>query len=211
MTPLSPYQRTVKAPTGRCTPKLLLVALCILSLGVSSRALAQHKTQVANIDAYVVEINQFIKQNRKAARIFADVSGTEEKPNQWREFRNEEEMERARTGDNLNTIAFVWTRAGKVTGTSFTFTSPSGDWAHLLTYYFREDGSLAKISAQLNTFYGDLSIIRELYFDKRGALLKNTRRYVDLKTKKAKKPGEFFDHSVPMYLNVQALPFHKLL
>jgi len=214
LSPLSPYQGMVKAPTGRRTPKLLLAALCILSIGVPGQALAQHKSQVASIDAFVAEINQLISQNRKSARIFADISGTDENTNQWREFRNEDEMEKARTGDNLNTIAFVWTRAGKGSGMSFTFTSPSGDWAHLMTYYFRDDGSLAKIHAQLNSFYGDLSIIRTLYFNNRGVLLKNTRSYVDLKTRKPTKPGkpgEFFDHSIPMYRKVQDLPFHQLL
>jgi hypothetical protein len=186
----------------------VLFAVCILLLAAPGETLAQ--SEVAKIDALAAEISRFIKQNPKSSRVFADVSGADDNE-QWREFRNEDEMEKARTGDNLNKIAFVWTRAGKVAGLSFTFTSPSGDWAHLITYYFRDDGSLSKISAQLNTFYGNLSIIRQLYFDKRGKLLKNTRQYVDLKTKRVKKPSEFFDHSVPVYRNVQALPFHKLL
>jgi hypothetical protein len=183
--------------------------LCISLLAVPGETFAQ--SQVAKIDTFVAEVNRFIKENPKSSRVFANVAGAEDNKPQWREFRNRDEMEKTRTGDNLNEIAFVWTRASKVAGISFTFTSPSGDWAHLLTYYFRDDGSLAKISAQLNTFYGDLSIIRQLYFNNRGVLFKNTRQYLDLKTKRAKKPGEFFDHSVPVYRNVQALPFHKLL
>jgi hypothetical protein len=195
-------------PRGRHVD-LLFAVLCISLLAAPGETFAQ--SQVAKIDAFVAEVNRFMKQNPKSSRIFADVSGVDDNEPEWREFHNEDEMEKARAGDNLNKIAYVWTRVGKVAGISFTFTSPSGDWAHLLTYYFRNDGSLAKISAQLNTFYGDLSIIRQLYFNNRGVLLKNTRQYVDLKTKRAKKPGEFFDHSVPVYRNVQALPFHKLL
>jgi hypothetical protein len=167
-----------------------------------------------NIDSYVARINQFIEQNPKSARIFADVAGYGENTNRWREFRDEDEMEKARTRKNLNTMAYVWTRAGKVNGISFTFTSPSGDWAHLMNYYFRDDGSILKIHAELNSFYGDLSIVRDLYFNKRAVLVKNTRKYVDLKTRKPTKPGkpgEFFDHSIPIYSNVRALPFHKLL
>jgi hypothetical protein len=181
-----------------------------LLLAVPQETLGQ--SQVATIDTLVAGVNRFIKVNRKSARVFADVSGIEDSNPQWREFRNEDEMEKARTGDNLNEIAFVWTRASKVIGTSFTFTSPSGDWAHLVTYYFREDGSLAKISAQLNTFYGDLSVIRVQYFNDRGVVLKSTSKYLDLKTQKPKKPdGDFFDREVPVYGNVRELPFHKLL
>lgn len=184
-------------------------AVCMSLIATPGQTFAQ--SQVGKIDALVIEINRFMEQNRGSARVFGDLSGVNDEVERWQEFRNDDELEKARTPDNLNKIAFVWSRAGHVSGISFTFTSPSGDWTHLLTYYFRDDGSLAKISAQLNTFYGDLSIIRQLYFNNRGVLLKNTRQYVDLKTKKAKKPGEFFDHSVPIYRNVRALPFHKLL
>lgn len=194
---------------------LLFVVLCTSLLTDTDRAAAQsHKAQVAKIDAFVAEINQFIEQNRKSARIFGDVSAYGENTNRWHEFRDEDEMEKARTRNNLNTIAYVWTRAGKVNGISFTFTSPSGDWSHLMTYYFRDDGSLVKIHAQLTSFYGDLSIVRTLYFNNRGVLVKNTRKYVDLKTKKPTKPGkpgEFFDHSIPMYRKTSALPFSELL
>lgn len=187
---------------------LLFAAMYIL-LAAPGQTFAQ--SQVAKIDALVAQINRFIKQNLKSSRVFGEVSGVDDKESRWSEFPSEDEMEKARTGDNLSKTAKVWTRAGKVAGTSFTFTSPSGDWAHLITYYFRDDGSLAKIQAQLNTFYGNLSIVRQLYFDKHGVLLKNTRQYLDLKTKRVKKPGEFFDHSVPVYHNVSALPFQKLL
>lgn len=197
----------IRKRNALCT-RHLFVAIC-LSLLVAPTSAAQ--SEIAGIDAYVAKINQFMKVNKSSARIFADVSGSDDNTDRWQEFRNEDEMEKVRTGDNLNTIAFVSTNSGKVNASSFTFTSPSGDWAHLITYYFREDGSLAKIHAELNTFYGNLSVIRDLYFNNRGVLLKNTRRYLDLKTKKVRKPGEFFDHTVPLYRNVRELPFHKLL
>lgn len=188
---------------------LWLGALGITALIAPGQIFAQ--SQVTKIDALVAQINRFMKQNPRSSRLFADVSEVDKEPS-WRSFRNEDEMEKVRTGYNVNTMAFVWTRAGKVTGASFTFESPSGDWAHLITYYFRDDGSLAKIHAQLNTFYGDMSIIRVRYFNERGVLLKGSTRYLDLKTRKPKKPdGDFFDQDLTVYRDVRALPFHKLL
>ena len=78
-------------------------------------------------------------------------------------------------------------------------------------YYFREDGSLAKIQAQLNSFYGDISVVRDQYYDPSGRLLKTTRKFLDLRTQKPKKPEEFVDNPIPIYRKVTALPFRKLL
>jgi hypothetical protein len=49
--------------------------------------------------------------------------------------------------------------------------SPSGDWAHFIMYYFREDGTLAKIQSQLNTTWPTIST---------AVLSKNTRAGVPL-------------------------------
>jgi len=76
----------------------------------------------------------------------------------WREFKSEVEREEADTG---NDKAKVWAKDGAVALVSYAFQSPSGDWAHYVSYYFREDGTLAKIHAQLNTFYGNMTVIRE--------------------------------------------------
>ena len=171
-------------------------------------ALAQApKTHLAQINSYVAEVNSYVKRNAKSRRIFADVADYEQTPS-WREFKTEAEAEKA---SNLNQSADVWTRGGKVIAANLTFTSPSGDWAHLIMYYFREDGSLAKIEAQLNTFYGDVSIVRDQYFNNRGVRISSTRKFLDLKTQKPKKPGEHFDHPVPVYSKVSELPFFRLL
>lgn len=190
----------------------VVAVLVMLQLAAQSGLAQPNKGQVSQIEAYSVQVDRFIKRTPKSLRIFANVAGVNDDKAQWREFRTEEEREKAGTGENLNENAYVWTRDRKIIGANFTFGSPSGDWAHLVMYYFRDDGTLAKIHAQLNTFYGDLSIVRDLYFDKRGNVLKNTRRYLDLKTQKpTKKPTDFFDHSIPMYRNVRDLPFHQLL
>jgi hypothetical protein len=170
---------------------------------------AREKAEVSTIESYAKEVDRFIDANPKSLRIYANVaSGIEKAQDEWHEFKNEKEREGADNGDNLNENAYVWLRRGKVVIVRFTFQSPSRDWAHFITYYFREDGSLAKIEAQLNTFFGDMSVNRESWYSPEGNVLRSTLRYLDLKTKKRKKPGtDFQDEPVPLYRRVENLPF----
>lgn len=189
--------------------RLRSVTVFVLLVTFQAVALAQPpKAQVTQIRAYVAEVDQYIKRNARLRRIFADVAEYDKTPS-WREFKTEAEAEKA---SNLNQSADVWLRGDKVVAANLTFTSPSGDWAHLIMYYFRSDGSLAKIEAQLNTFYGDVSIVRDQYYNSRGVRISSTQKFLDLKTQKPKKkPGDYFDQPVPVYRKVSELPFHKLL
>lgn len=168
---------------------------------------------IAAIEAYSKSVDQFIKLHKKTARIFGNVaSGNEAGKDRWREFKNEKAREKADTGDNLNENAYVWSRNGKLVGANFTFQSPSRDWAHFVMYYYREDGTLAKIESTLNTFYGNVTIKRATYYAPNGTALRATTRYLDLNTQKPIKPKqEFFDEPTPIYPKVSDLPFHHLL
>jgi hypothetical protein len=180
-------------------------------LGQTQQSKTVPSPELASIASYSAEVDHFIKLNRK--RVFGDISsGSSDQASRWKEFKSEAAREKAQTGDNLNENAFVWTRSGKVIGANFTFTSPSGDWAHYVMYYFREGGSLARIKAQLNTFYGDVSIVRDRFYSAEGKLLKSTRKVLDLKTQKpTKPPKDFFDEEFPIFRKIAELPFHKLL
>ena len=181
--------------------KTLLIAIILLAGSLS--AAAQTKTSViGEIDIYTNGINSFIKTKPKS-RIFGDPSATEK--SSWREVK-------AKQAEDLYKKAEVWSREGKVVAVNFALSSPSGDWAHLITYYFRADGTLAKIEAQLNTFYGNISIIRQRYYDTNRKQLKATERYHDLETQKpVKRPKDYFDNPVPVYSRVSSLPFGRLL
>lgn len=108
--------------------------------------------------------------------------------------------------------AYIWRKNGKVVIVNFTFTSESGDWAHYIYHRFREDGTLAKVEADLRTFYGRMSVVRNFYFDKNGRLLRKTTQYRDIGTAKPKKPKEdFIDNEVHIFKKVSKLPFAHLL
>ncbi len=182
---------------------LLLLSLALL-VGVQLTVAAQ--TTVAEINTYAASIDRFMKVNR--SRNFGDAS-TEEGKSNWKSFRTKTALD---DEGEIYEKALVWTRTGKVVGVTLTLSSPSGDWAHFVTYYFRADGSLAKIHAELNTFYGNVSIIRDQWYDSTAKQLKATRKVLDLETRKPKKPfGDFMDQEVVAYKKVSDLPFSKLL
>ncbi|HEY6805193.1 MAG TPA: hypothetical protein VI306_16575 [Pyrinomonadaceae bacterium] len=181
--------------------------LLLLMLTASSSAFAQTKPSVAEIDAYALKIDRFTKANKKH-RLFADVSSQDDEKEQWKEFKNDKQLEAATWYE----ASHVFTRTGKIVVARFTFTSPSGDWYHFIDYYFRDDGSLAKIHARLNTFYGNISVIRNRYFDSAGSLIKETKSFHEVKTDRvAKEPAGFMDEPIPLYKTVSDLPFSKLL
>jgi hypothetical protein len=179
----------------------------LLLIAASLPAVAQTKSPISEINSYTVEVDRFIKTNKKH-RIFADTATEDDKGEIWKEFKTDKEVEDV----GVYSSASVWTRNGKIAAVQAGFSSPSGDWMHYVNYYFREDGSLARIHAQLNTFYGNVSIVRDRYYSQDGKLLKSTKRILDLETQKPKrKSADFFDNPVRVYLKVSALPFHKLL
>ena len=192
-------------------PLVLLVPGLLVVLAFQVPAEAQTRNaQIAEINSYVAGLKQFTNRNTRDRRIFADVAGPDDENSKWREFKTKREFDKFE--GNPDESAYLWTRTGKVVSAAFTFTSQSGDWAHMITYYFREDGSLAKLEAQLNTFYGDVSVVRNQYFNNAGVRIGHSERILDLKTQKpVKKPANYFDQPVTVFKKVPDLPFYKLL
>ena len=156
--------------------------------------------EVSEIKAYTAEVDRFSKARK--FRTFG-IFYRGDKGN-WRELKGKSDQP-------LNESCDVWTRDGKVVLAFFGFTSDSGDWYHFIKYYYRQDGTLAKIQARLNTFYGNVSVLRDRYYNATGKLLKSTRRYLDLQTHKPVTKANFDDEPIPMFSTASSLPFHRLL
>lgn len=195
------------------TRSTILSATLVAFIGCAARASAQPakppsaRPSVTSIEAYAKQIDRFVKQNDKRKRVFANVG---EQGDNWQEFTAKVASGETEPG-NFDQVALVWTRGGKVVAAGFTFQTASGDWAHFITYYFRDDGTLAKVHARLNTFYGSVTAIRDKYYGANGKLLRANERLLDIQSQKPKKNPNFHDEPIPTYLTVRALPFSKLL
>jgi hypothetical protein len=185
----------------------MLLSVATLVVAQDATAPSHGTGELAAINTYARQVDRFIKLNHERRRVFGDVGDKDEN---WREFKGK--VAKGETDpDDLDEVAYVWVRNGKVVAVGFTFQSESRDWYHFVTYYFRDDVTLAKIHSRLNTFYGSVTAIRDMYYGSKGRVLKSTARFLDIQTQKPKKKPNFQDEPTPVYLNVRKLPFFKLL
>ena len=76
----------------------------------------------------------------------------------------------------------VYNVAHGIARVDFTFQTESGDWFLSASYYFRADGTIAEKRERLNTFYGNMSVLRGTTFDSLVKTLRQEQKYLDLKT-----------------------------
>jgi hypothetical protein len=138
--------------------------------------------EIKQINSYVKKLSNFVERNPKKLEIYANISETK-KP-KWKKFESKKSLQK----HSWDESAYVFRQNGKVVVTNSTFTSESGDWVKYVYHFFRQDGTLAKIESQFNTFHGNFSLIKDIYFDRKGNVLKKTEKYLDLTTRKRKKP-----------------------
>src|SRR5215203_928122 len=167
----------------------VIIAFSFLPTGAQTNKNAEIK----RINAYVKTVDALTKRYKNPHLIFADTSDYNEgsRP-KWRKFASEKALEKFRETSETYTIAYNWLQRGKIVKSNFTLFSPSGDWANYVYHHFREDGSLARAESEMRTFNGDLIIIQDFYFDRKGKLLKKTVKYLDLQTKKPIKQTKEF-------------------
>jgi hypothetical protein len=205
-------KKKVKGKENNHPSIMVLVALLTILMGLTPQR-ANSADGITSIESYCKNIDRYVEANPASNRIFADVSsGVKDAKDNWREFKSEDERNKVDDGENLNQNASVWLKSGNVVVAYCMFQSPSRDWAHYVTFYFRADGSLSKIHSVLNTFLGNMQVIRDQYYSSPGKMLQSSVQYLDLQTQKQKKPTEdFVDETIPVYKRNKYLPFINLL
>lgn len=196
--------------------KLLTVfAINLLILSVSY---AQNKVsnEIKQIDRYVKNVNSITRKQKEPSLIFADISQTAKA--KWRKFASSKSLEKFRNDKaETYTISNNWTIRRKIIISVFTLFSESGDWVHYIYYYFRQNGTLAKIESEYRTFYGHFAALQNFYFNEKGKNIKKTIKYRDLETGKRKKvdKNDLADNSnlfeIDFYRKTSNLPFAFLL
>ena len=196
--------------------KTCISLLVLLTATLSVFSQPAKTNTVARIVAYAKSIDKIADRRKEPDLVIADVSDYDTEKPEWRKFKSTKELEAFREKTETYTVAYNWRTNSKIVSSVFTVFSPSGDWAQYVTHYFRPDGSAAKVNTEMRTFNGDYIIVREYYFDSRGKLLKKTAKYLDLTTKKPKKPtAEMLDENsdffkADYYKKVSVLPYYSL-
>lgn len=194
---------------------LLFLFLTIFSLiSFAQTDEAETDKKVKPVEEYADAINKFVEKEGKPHLVIADISDYKESEKPlWKKFASEAVFEKSRETGEVYKVAYIWQKAGKPVAVNITYSSPSGDWAQFVVYYFRADGSIAKIDSRLNTFYGNVSALRTFLYDAKGNLLEKTSEFLDLESQKPFDPKDrnFSDREVKIYKSVKNLPFANLL
>lgn len=166
--------------------------------------------QLAAIEKYCKEIDAYKKEKGVVRKTFATIdTGKKGTRKVWMEFKNDKAREQADTGENLNENAFVWLRKNKVVAATFTFQDTSRKWVHFAFYYFRADGSLAKLDEELDR--EKIKFVRKSYFSEDRKMLAGASNYFDGTAKQIAAPKNFTDRKAPVYKSVNDLPFYSQL
>jgi hypothetical protein len=194
----------------------LIIVFFVFLFSVSVSAQTNKKSEIKQIEMYSKTLDAFIKQNKNRHPVFADVSDYRKDTDSiWKKYNSVSAFEKAIKKIESYNIAEVWQKGDKIIAANFVFDSPSGDWVHYIEHYYREDGTLAKVQAQLNVFglEGLISVYRNFYFDQKGKLLRKTTRYYDGTAKKWKKADQvhFMDRRLEIYKTTKELPFASLV
>ena len=170
---------------------------------------------VRQSEVYVEKIKAETKNRKEPDLIFADTS--QNNKSKWRKFASSKILKLFREKSETYSISNNWLKNKKIIISIFTIFSESGDWANYIYYYFRQDGTLAKLESEYRTFHGNFAAIKDVYFDSKGRVLKRNTKYVDLDNKSKKPDKDYLSENSPMmndfvyYKTTNKLPFYHLL
>ncbi len=164
-----------------------LLAGLILSLSLSIAGQTRSSSTIRSIDAYVRSMDAFVSSRKEPDLVVADTAEINASKPAWKRFESAAALDKAREEHETYTIAYNWKRNGRIAAANFTYFSPSGDWSQYVNHYFRSDGTLAMVSAELRTFMDDCVVRQRFYFNSAGKRLMKTLRYFDLNTDRPRK------------------------
>src|SRR5712664_2011608 len=201
-----------KASVVAAVVSILVFVTLIVAQTPSGAKPTTESSGVAAIDAYCKGLDDFINSQRNRARILGgevDQTGV----TKWKEFKSR----RAREKVYLEDVADVWMKNGKPVVAEWNSETNSGDWSKFVQYYFRDDGTLAKMRT---TFAGFMvlsehggRIVQERIYSPKGKLLQKRLHCFELEKKHRpiKCSGDYSNYDGTYHRRAQNLPFSGLL
>jgi hypothetical protein len=201
----------------RILMKICLPALFFALLVMHGAASAQTPTQerrlpkptltaprIVAVEKYTEELDNYAKLNPQARRFFANTS--EDQAGNWQEVGGEKEI------DN-KASAVVWMKNGKPV--IVVLSGKSVGSSRRVTYYFRENGTLAKIHSELQISAGNMRSLRDRSYDPKtfAVLIRDFSYCTDMVTGQQRPcvDAEALEKQLPVYMKSTELPFYALL
>ena len=182
--------------------------------------------EIAAIEAYCKGLDKYFKSTPQSTRYFVDALPEANAESQaelgkaWHEVKTEREMLEAERSYANHSIV-VSMKDGQIVYADIAEPGEHHRYDH--KYYFRHDGTLAKIGSE---FYGNIAerhLTRENFYDPSGRLLRSTSRCFRIITTSSgnrEKPvscrldalsAEYGNYRIPVYKRNTNLPGYELL
>jgi len=201
----------------RTLKTLCLLALpCAFSVTVAAQTPTQRRTlpkptqtaaRIVAVEKYTDELDAYAKLNPQARRFFVNASDSTAAAANWQEVSSEQETENKAS-------AVVWFRKDKPV--IALVSSQAMESSQKVTYYFRENGTLAKIHSELFIKAGNMEAVRDRSYDPKtfAILIRDFSRCFDFQTAQQKPCGDAANLEaklIPVYMKSTELPFYALL
>lgn len=206
-----------------CPALLASLMLVVSATGPAALLAAPAQPPAHSKSAVVQSIDEFcdqlapITKDKARRRLFGHRFSDQKTKGVWIEYRDQKTLQADADQGLLPQVAEAWSRDDGALAVSMTMRSGSGDWALFVEYCFRPDGTLARTTSTLNSFYtGDdidegVSLRRKRWFGAGKKQLKVWSEVRGLETNKLQPRRQFTTQDEPIYKTVSALPFARLL
>lgn len=193
------------------------IATSMITLaGLTAGTLAQSTaSQVKSINTYCKQIDTIQKRRKSPELVYANVADMNSSKEKWRKFASAKALEKFRERNEVYDIAYNWRSGGRLIASTFTHSSPSGDWVNYVTHCFRADGTVARVETDYRTSLGDFKVLSTRYFTSSGRQISSSIKYLDLQSGKPKDKGDGVmgdvESRAEYFKTVKKLPFAGLL
>lgn len=165
----------------------------------------QNAPRIVAVEKYTDELDNYAKQNPQARRFFVNTSETQ--TGNWQEVSSEKELE------NKPSV-IVWMKKDKAV--IALISSQSMESSQKVTYYFRDNGTLAKVHSELFIKAGNMEAIRDRSYDPKvfAVLIRDFSRCFDFESSQVKPCGDAATleaKAIPIYMKTTELPFYAQL
>ena len=165
----------------------------------------QTATRIVAVEKYTDELDNYAKLNPQSRRFFINTSETG--AGSWQEVMNEKEIENKPS-------AIVWMKKDKAV--IALLSSQATESSQKVTYYFRDDGTLAKVHSELFIKAGNMEAVRDRSYDPKtfAVLIRDFSRCFDFESSPVKPCGDAATleaKAIPIYMRTTELPFYAQL
>lgn len=165
----------------------------------------QTAPRIVAVEKYTDELDNYAKLNPQSRRFFINTSETG--AGNWQEVMDEKEIEN-------KSSAVVWMKADQPV--IALLSSQATESSQKVTYYFRDNGTLAKVHSELFIKAGNMEAIRDRSYDPKtfSILIRDFSRCFDFETNQARPCGDAATleaKAIPIYMKTLELPFYAQL